>query len=73
MLKFVPDHLKTKQMCKNSVTKLPFVIRYVSGQYKICEIYDKVIIENFGTLMFTASCNKNHKMCDKAVDNYVYV
>ena len=24
ILKFVLDHLKTKQMCKHAVTKLPF-------------------------------------------------
>ena len=29
MLKFVPDHLKTKNMCKHAVIILPFVIRYV--------------------------------------------
>ena len=29
MLKFIPDHLKTKQMCNYAVKKLPFVIRYV--------------------------------------------
>ena len=29
MLKFVPYHLKTKQMCNYAVKKLPFVIRYV--------------------------------------------
>ena len=29
MLKFVPDHLKTKTTCKHTVRKLPFVIRYV--------------------------------------------
>ena len=34
MLKFVPDHLKNKKMCKNAVTKLPLGIRYVSDQYK---------------------------------------
>ena len=28
MLKFVPDHLKTKQMCNYAVKKLSFVIRY---------------------------------------------
>ena len=27
MLKFVPDHLKTKQMCNYAVKKLPFIIR----------------------------------------------
>ena len=34
MLKFLPDHLKNKKMCKNAVTKLPLGIRYVSDQYK---------------------------------------
>ena len=34
MLKFVPDHLKTKQMCDFAVTKLAFVIRYVPNWYK---------------------------------------
>ena len=29
MLKFVPDQLKTKKMCKYAVKKLRFVIRYV--------------------------------------------
>ena len=30
MLRFAPDHLKTKQMCKHAVKKFLFVIRYVS-------------------------------------------
>ena len=29
ILKFLPDHLKTKKMCKNAVKKLPFVIWYI--------------------------------------------
>ena len=29
MLRFVPDHLKTKKMCKNAVKKLLFIIKYV--------------------------------------------
>ena len=35
MLKFAPDHLKTKKMCKQGVKKLPFLIRYVPDQCKI--------------------------------------
>ena len=34
MLKFVPDHLKTKKICKCTVKKLLFVIRYVPDRYK---------------------------------------
>ena len=29
MLKFVPDHLKTKKMCKHAVKKLPYLLRHV--------------------------------------------
>ena len=29
MLKFVPDHLKTKRICKHAVKKLPYLLRYV--------------------------------------------
>ena len=29
MLKFVPDHLKTKAMCKHAVKKLLYLLRYV--------------------------------------------
>ena len=34
MLKSVPDHHKTKKMCKHAVKNLPFLIRYVPDQYK---------------------------------------
>ena len=30
ILKFIPDHIKIKKMCKHEVKKLPFVTRYVS-------------------------------------------
>ena len=49
ILKFVPDHLKVKSMCKYAVKKLPIVIRYASGQYKTVEMRDKAILENSGT------------------------
>ena len=29
MLELVPDHLKTKKMCKSAVKKLLFLIKYV--------------------------------------------
>ena len=29
MLKYVPNHLKTKKMCKHAVKKIPFLMRYV--------------------------------------------
>ena len=32
MLKYVPDHSKTRKMCKNAVKKLHFLIIFVSEQ-----------------------------------------
>ena len=34
MSKFVPDHLKTKKMCKHVVKKLLYLLRSVPDQYK---------------------------------------
>ena len=35
ILKLIPHHLKTKKMCKHAVKKSPFLIRYVTDQYKV--------------------------------------
>ena len=32
MLKFIPDHLKNKKVCKHAAKKLPHLSRYVSDQ-----------------------------------------
>ena len=50
MLKFIPDHLETRKMCKYTVKKLPFVIRYVPDQNKAQQTCDKPILKNGGTL-----------------------
>ena len=33
MSKSVPDHLKTKEMCKHAVKKFSYLLRYVPYQY----------------------------------------
>ena len=33
MLKFVPDHLKTKIMCDHAVKKLSYLLIYVPDRY----------------------------------------
>ena len=38
ILRLVPDHFKTKKICKNAVKKLPSVIKYISDQYKLNEM-----------------------------------
>ena len=48
-LKFVPNHLKTKNICKHAVKQLPFVIRYVRNKinrYKTQQMSDKSILKN---------------------------
>ena len=32
MLKFVPDHHKTKKMCKYAIKKLSYLLRYVPDE-----------------------------------------
>ena len=52
MLRFVPDQLKNKKMCKNAVKKLLLVIRYISDWYKTQEMCE-VILENGTALIAT--------------------
>ena len=57
-------------MCKHAVKTLPFILRYVSDQYKTQQMCDKAILENGETLESVSDCYKNQKMCHKAVENY---
>ena len=50
MLKFVPDHLKIKKMCKYALKKLPSLLRHIPDQYKTQQMCDKATLENGGTL-----------------------
>ena len=56
MLKCVPDHLKTKNMCKHAVKKLTYLLRYVPDQYKTQQMHDKAILENGGTINSIPNC-----------------
>ena len=55
MLKYFPDHFKTKIIFKYAVKKISFLIRYFPDQYKTQKMCDKVILENGGTLK-SCSC-----------------
>ena len=68
--KKLPDYFNIKKTCKYSVKKIPFVIRYVSDQYRTQKMWDKAILEHGETLKSIRNCYKNQKMCNKAVDNY---
>ena len=47
-------------MCKHVVKRVPYLIRYVSDQYKTQQMCDMAI----------SDCYKNQEMCNKTVDNY---
>ena len=64
MLRIVPDHLKTKKMCKHAVKKLLSVIRYVPDPYNAQQMWDKAILENCGTLKSVSDCYKNQEVCN---------
>ena len=44
---------------KHAVKKLSLVIRYVPGQYKTQQMFDKAILENGGTLESVPDRSKN--------------
>ena len=63
------NYLKTKEICKHVVKKLPYLLRYVPDRYKTQKICDKAILANGGKLKSVPGCYKNQEMCNKAVNN----
>ena len=68
-LEHVPDHLKTKNMCKDAAKKLPYLLRYVFDQYKTQQICDKALLEYGGTLICIPDCYKNQ---ESVIKQYEY-
>ena len=73
MLKFIPDHLKTKQICNYAVKKLRFVIRYVPDQNKSKKMRNKGVIKNDETVESIPYRYKTQEIDNKAIDNYAHV
>ena len=66
--------IKLKKICKHAVKLLPYLLRCVPDRYKTQKCVKKLeTIENGETLVPVLDCCKNQKMCNKAVDNYLYV
>ena len=66
MLRFVLDHLKTKNMCRTAVKQLLLVIKYVPDRYMTKEMTDKVISQNGGKAFFLTA-TRITKICDQAL------
>ena len=60
-------------MCKHTVKRFPFVIKYILNQY-VCintqEMRDSVVLYNGGTLKFVPDNYKNQIMCNQAVNYF---
>ena len=46
MLKFAPDHLNTKNMCKHAVKKKPYLLRNVPDDIKLNKCVKKLFYKN---------------------------
>ena len=49
MLRFVPDDLKTQEMCKKSVQEHPYTLQYVPDNLKTQEMCEKLLKNTHGS------------------------
>ena len=69
ILKFVSNWHKTIKMCKNTVKKLPYLLRYFPDQqYKTQPMCNKAILENGGKWSASDCHNKAGEMDFKVVE-----
>ena len=54
------------------LTKLPYLLRYVSDQFKTQQMCNEAITENGGAVNSVPDCKKNQEICNKAIDSYSY-
>ena len=51
-LEFVPDWVKTEEMCERPIEKDPWILRFVPDQYKMQEMCDKAFWEDTFSLEY---------------------
>ena len=52
--------LKLRNMRKNALRKLPFLMRNIPDQYKTEQMCHKAVVENSGTVIFVLGNYKKH-------------
>ena len=57
-LRFAPDYLEVKKMCKHAVRNLTYLIKYASDKCKTQQTCDRAILENGEILKFVFDCYK---------------
>ena len=80
MLKFVPDHLKTKKMSNHAATKLPLIVHsyhhvleFVLKYYKTQKICDEDVSTYPLRIKFVPEWLMTQEMCDKPVNRCLFL
>ena len=64
---FIPDHLKTQEICDKVVTRNPRMLDYIPDKFKTQEMYIKAVEVGPFQLRNVHDEFKTQKMCIKAV------
>ena len=64
---FIPDHLKTREMCEKAVEKNPWELDDVPDHFKAQEMCNEAVRREPWLLKFVPDRFKTQEMCNKAV------
>ena len=67
-LEFVPDHLKTQEMCNEAVHINPLLLTYVSDHFNTEEMCKEAVTNKAYTLRYVLDYLKTQEVCEKAVE-----
>ena len=67
VLRFIPDHLKTQELCKRVVEKYPYRLGIVPDHLKIREMCEGAVEKYPYSLKYIPNRFKTQEICDKAV------
>ena len=65
---YVPDHVKTQEMCNDSVRIKPLSLAHVPDRFKTQEMCIEAVARNPYTLKYIPDHLKTQEMCNEAVE-----
>ena len=71
-MRFVPDHLKTREMCNRDVKKDSYQQGYFPNQLKTQGMCEKAVEDEPKALEFVPDCFKTQGMCERALEKDPY-
>ena len=69
VLKYIPDHFVTQEMCNEAVQSEPWALRFVPDQYKTQEMCNEAVQSELLMLEFVPDQYKAQEMCNEAVQS----